>query len=653
MMLFADFLKLLDKARIRRPSSPSLANIVPASPAIFTLIEGDYAQITASANSSGTVVATNTDGVVVGNWSLIAGQRAIVGPRKGTHTVKVTCATGSMSAEIENAVLGATQLDEVYGFRSALGVQLPLLAANTFAIAGTSRDMQNMAIATSDLNGGTVTNGIMTVPLANHQMIPGERINIAAVVTVGGLPRRDVNRDYRVLELVDAGLFRVDLGDPSINGAVVGGINGTTAFQIARLRYSNSAGYWPWIEAMLGGAIELVDNFAIGGVGFDDPVCGILAQLQRAIATGAANIIIGDPINNINAQLLSDDQIWAFAETAYRMCRAANRVAWFTTCRHLGNVYSTYGNAAAGYTNQGHKVNTRINAYNKRLKRFAQRNTGIVVLPFAEITVETADVTVVGGDTRSTGIALTGAIKKACTADGIHDNAYGGRMCGTDPRTISEFTKRFPAIRQSPYSAIESNTLQGALGRYVNSNPLFNTGIEAAGLAADWSGSSSTGVTAVTSTSDRTLAADGDNAGKNQKFVLTAPARAGGSSYDIISAAPVAQFSVTDVMRAMVEVLAIGMSGVTSISATLTIPMKNSLGVNVNYAAAAFLIGAGFDNSDMPRLLMKTRDLVFPGSYSNAGLNGNWKITVTFGAAGGGATLSIALGSIEKVQPLQ
>lgn len=127
MILFAEFLKLLDKARVRRPSSPSTPGIVPGAPATLTISEGDSVQVTAAAISAGLVVATDKTGVEVGRWNLSAGQKAMVGARAGGQTVVITCTAGSIDAVVGDAVLGAPQSAPFGGLTSPDGSALTTL----------------------------------------------------------------------------------------------------------------------------------------------------------------------------------------------------------------------------------------------------------------------------------------------------------------------------------------------------------------------------------------------------------------------------------------------------------------------------------------------------------------------------------------------
>lgn len=523
-------------------------------------------------------------------------------------------------------------LGNVNGLLSPLGRAIQLLGANSVCLVGDSRVMKTHTLYSPTV--GSVTAGILTITQATHLRIPGERINLALIATIGGVAHTEVNKDYTVLDLVDANNFRIDLGNAALSGSVVGSGAGAI-YQYASLREMSSDGWPYWALILSGGRMQFVDNFAIGGAAFNGGIASdIVNQVAKAIATGCRNIVMDAYINDALTRS-SEATVWAEIKTIYAMCLAANVTLYDCSTVHLGTAHSTYASAETGYTNSGHRTNVMVTAMNERRKRFARANPGVIYVPLAEALV---DVT-----------STTGATLTANLADGIHDNVTGARAAGQVLATI--LNTRHPAADILPYCAIEGNSRQGSganvVDRWVSSNPLLNDGAETAGLAANWA----TGLascTVVTNTVTRVAATDGDAAGKTQHCVITA---SGAGSFTLRTSGS-SHYSVADMLRAVSNVKLTSMTNVTYLLAYLNVPMKNSLGVDTTYVAQWGTTATSFDQTDLPVMVFSPTMPAFPAGFLDAASpNCSCGIIVGFGGVGG-ATLDVARGVAEKLPTL-
>lgn len=505
--------------------------------------------------------------------------------------------------------------------------------SNSFAIIGDSRAAKFNAIVNTSGAGAsnTCVNGVITVNATAHTRIPGERINLMNIVSIGGVSALDANGNYEVLDILSANQFRVDTGQPLFNGAVVGGVSGGN-FQYSSNRDLAAEGWIAWAVQLSGGSVRIIDSFAIGGSGLGaESLQNAFYQVDKAIATGAKNIIMDCAINDINARV-PEDVIWSNIKAIWAKCEAASVTLWDCSTAHLATTYPKYADAEAGYTNFGHKTNVIANAINEMRRRFAQISNNYVYVPIAEALVNPAD---------TTGATLTAYM----ATDGIHDNALSGRVAGSVLAPM--LTARFPTVTRLPYTAIAGYSRQGAVSRFVNSNPLFNDGAETSGLAAGWA-ENLTNTTAIKSTVARTVANDGDTNGRNQVCVITASAA---GSYSLRSSGST-QYTVTDALAALADVKLTNMTNVSYLSAYVSIVMKNSLGVDTTYFFQAGVSGAYFDQTDIKGWRPCIPDIVWPASFSDpATKNCGFWINVGFSGAGN-ATLTVGRDSVEKLIPV-
>jgi len=509
-----------------------------------------------------------------------------------------------------------------------------LKPANSFAIIGDSRAAKYHSIVNVSGAGAsnTCANGVITVNSNAHTRIPGERINLMNIVTIGGVSALDANGSYTVLDILSANQFRVDTGQASFNGAVVGPASNGSNFQYSSNRDLSAEGWIAWAMQLSGDSVRVFDNFAIGGSGLGPTSKqNAFYQVDKAIALGVRNIILDCSINDINARSDSEDTIWSNIKAIWSKCVDAGVTLWDCSTAHLATGYGGYSNAESGYTNFGHKTNVIAAALNERRRRFAQMNTNYIYVPVAEALINPDDT--------------TGATLAANMTDGIHDSVTGARKAGAVLATM--IAARFPMVNRLPYTAIAGYSRQGAVSRYVNSNPLFNDGAETSGLAAGWAENTSN-TSATKSTVARTVANDGDTNGRNQVCVITATAA---GSYSLRSSGS-SQYTVTDVLRALADIKLTGMSNVTYLSAYVSIVMKNSLGVDTTYFFQAGVTGLTFDQTDIKGWKPCIPDISWPVGFSDpASKNCGFWINVGFGGAGG-ATLYVGGAPIEKLLPM-
>lgn len=508
---------------------------------------------------------------------------------------------------------------------------LKLMRGNSVAVCGDSREMKMFDIKTP--TSGSVTAGIMTITHAGHQRIPGERMNLALVKTIGGVSHEEVNNSYTVLDLVDANNFRIDLGNAALTGAT------NVDFQWTDNRNLSAEGYLTWLFNMssMNGALEYVDNFAIGGAQYNaGNGSDILLQIDKAIALGVSVILLGGGINDFDAGTLTPAQVWANRKLAYAKIRAANIICIDTGIVGVATIWPSYTAGATGYTNKGHKINVFCVEVNRKIAKFCALNPGMIYLGLGNNVIDPSSIT---------GAVLT-SMTVSSPADGLHFNASGAKLSIIPAVPI--ITNVFPSVDNLPYSATQGFTRQGATVEYISSNPLFNDGsVGGTGIAATWAEAFSN-TASTNSIVARTVAADGDTLGNNQVCAITSSA----AGFYILKTAGSAQYTVADLIQAVGHLQVSNMSLVTYVQITLQAPAKNSLGTDVTYTYNMFDVGATFDNTVPLNLRFKTILASFPASYTAAASpNSFMQIVVGFSATGGTATLTLGRAGDSKPQP--
>lgn len=581
--------------------------VIPNSPALISLPEGQAVTVTGAPASTGTVQRLDSAGAALGSPMAIgAGALPQIGPFAGSQKILLNCAAGSIDAVVGDAVLGATQL--VTDANNTVAGLATATASVGLARVG-PRGSRTVVFGDSITGFGSVITGVTvatsgnvaTVTLVDHGCAVGD----VGALMLAADPA--YNFCAPVASVIDKDTFTTVLPAPP---AVP-----STTMSWTNPRSISGKSYWSWANFHLGGCFDIIVNAGIAS----NTTTQMLARLQRdVLAYYPDHVMILGGTNDIRfaADLTSAiaARVLAFANLK-EICRQiinAGAVPHLCTVLPVG---SGDLNAATSLP--------QIAALNASLRNFAAQNPNIV---FADLAASIVD------NSSADGRALA-----SCLADTVHPNETGCIRIG---RALANAVR---AYAPPPVPLISSNADSYSVSTYSNNrwrNPLFvNTG---GSLGTGASGTSPQGmdvscvgsVTAVSSLVARTVATDGDTLGNNLHVVATAT----GSGAVVIKATGIS-FATLAAADSFVAQMILAITGASSVSGA-TVQMLLNIGGRSYFAY--WNSGNAPANTEFPvNGVVRLRAYKLPtGAIAAAEIT----LTVNFSAAGG-ATIDMARAS--------
>lgn len=353
---------------------------------------------------------------------------------------------------------------------------------NTAVILGDSRMARgNASIAVAAAN--VVGDGSTTTITTAGQAVLDGRVSLSQ--------SGSAFLDHKIFQAtnVDANVFTIKSG-----------LNGTPPSPVVITIHSqiSERGWFPWLNAKLGGRFMVLNYAAIGG----EVVTDWIARLQTDVLNyKPATCFIGGPINDCAAGT-DPATILARLMTVWQMLNAAG----------IAIVQETVAPLFTGHANFAVATPIRL-----RLNRLIRAQCLAQNVPCVDSDAAIQDMTPA---------ALASAITNALDTDNIHYSAYGARLMAEAAQPVVSSLWSAPSILAA--SPVENITADALSNQLIDTSPWAAAGVV---NPANVTGTVATGFTLqrtagaglVTGAAvvQRTVGADGDAIGFNQVFVMT------------------------------------------------------------------------------------------------------------------------------------